>query len=97
MSLQSTAVIAKAKTKSLRATIPEEIVHHLDLKPGDRLEWSKDEEGSQRAVIVTKVLAGKSMTKIASKKEAEKLIMEGWEKLKELPDGRVAIRKIRKN
>ena len=39
MPLQSKISIARPKSKSLRATIPEGIAEYLQLKPGDTLEW----------------------------------------------------------
>ena len=54
MSLDSSVAIARKKSKSLRATIPEGIVVYLGLKLGDRLEWTMDMKGRKRIVIVKK-------------------------------------------
>jgi bifunctional DNA-binding transcriptional regulator/antitoxin component of YhaV-PrlF toxin-antitoxin module len=55
MSLKSKISIARPKSKSLRATIPEGIAVFLQLKPGDKLEWTMATSGSERAVIVNKI------------------------------------------
>ncbi len=55
MSLQSTVGLARPKTRSLRATIPEGIVAFLDLKESEKIDWYMqiDEKG-ERFVIVRK-------------------------------------------
>jgi antitoxin component of MazEF toxin-antitoxin module len=54
MTLESTVSIAKTGTNSLRATLPQGIVSFLNLKPGDKLEWTMNNENSQRIVIVSR-------------------------------------------
>lgn len=49
-----TANIARPNTKSLRATIPEGVVFHLDLKDGDKLEWKKMTIEGISTVVVRK-------------------------------------------
>lgn len=53
--VQTTVGIAKTGTRSLKVTIPLEIVGYLELKSGDRLEWKMNTHGSKRVVEVTKV------------------------------------------
>jgi hypothetical protein len=52
MSLESTVGIAKAGTKSLRATVPEGIVAFLGIHKGDKLEWKMDIQGNERIAVV---------------------------------------------
>jgi DNA-binding Xre family transcriptional regulator len=54
MSLESKASIARPKSKSLRATIPEGIVAFLEMQAGDILEWKMDIAKGERVVIVRK-------------------------------------------
>ena len=54
MDIQTTVGIAKTGTRSLKVTIPLEIVAYLELESGDRLEW-KIEGGKIRTVVVKKV------------------------------------------
>jgi bifunctional DNA-binding transcriptional regulator/antitoxin component of YhaV-PrlF toxin-antitoxin module len=54
MDLESTATMARPKTKSLRATIPEGIVSYLDLESGDKIEWKMDSDHGKRIVVVRK-------------------------------------------
>jgi hypothetical protein len=55
MSLESKVSIARPKSKSLRATIPEGIVAFLELEKGDKLEWKMDIMNGERMVIVRKM------------------------------------------
>ena len=55
MSLKSKVSIARPKSKSLRATIPEGIVAFLDLKKGDKLDWRMEIIGERRVAIVRKM------------------------------------------
>jgi hypothetical protein len=52
MSLESTVGIAKAGTKSLRATVQEGIAAFLGIQEGDNLEWKMDIQGNERIAIV---------------------------------------------
>jgi bifunctional DNA-binding transcriptional regulator/antitoxin component of YhaV-PrlF toxin-antitoxin module len=45
----------KGKLGSLRTVIPKGIVKHLDLKPGDQLDWSLTILEGELAVVVRKV------------------------------------------
>jgi bifunctional DNA-binding transcriptional regulator/antitoxin component of YhaV-PrlF toxin-antitoxin module len=55
MSWQSNAIIARAGTTSLRATIPEGIVKLLGIKEGDTLDWTVEfTKDGKRMVIVRK-------------------------------------------
>ncbi len=56
MSLQSTTNEARPNSKSLRATVPEGIVAFLDLKAGNKLEWSMDFEDGRKIVKVRKAV-----------------------------------------
>jgi len=55
MPLTSKTSIARPKSKSLRATIPEGIAEFLNLGPGDTLEWTMDTEGNERTAKVRKL------------------------------------------
>jgi hypothetical protein len=55
MPLQSKTSIARPKSKSLRATIPEGIAEFLNLQPGDTLEWAMDTEGNERSAKIRKL------------------------------------------
>ena len=55
MPLKSKTSIARPKSKSLRATVPEGIAEFLGLQPGDTLEWQMDTSENERKVIVRKV------------------------------------------
>ena len=49
------ATNAHPKSKSLRATIPKEIVELLDLEHGDTVQWNVDVENNENyRIIVTK-------------------------------------------
>jgi len=52
--LASPSKVAKANTnsKSLRATIPEDVVEELKVKPGDLLIWSTEERKGKRIATV---------------------------------------------
>lgn len=54
MELQTTVGIAKTGTKSLKVTIPEAMVHYLELESGDKLEWKMDAVNGKRVAIVRK-------------------------------------------
>ena len=54
MTLESTVSLAKAGTNSLRATLPQGIVSYLNLKAGDKLEWTMNDRNGERFVIVSK-------------------------------------------
>ena len=58
MSLESTVSIAKAGTKSMRATVPEGIVAFLDIQEGDKLQWKMDIQNNERIAIVQKKKMG---------------------------------------
>lgn len=55
MDIQTTVGIAKTGTRSLKVTIPFEIVAFLELESGDRLEWKMETSGSKRLAVVKKV------------------------------------------
>jgi len=55
VSLESTVGIARPKSKSLRATIPEGIVAFLELKAGDKLEWKMEIIDEERVTVVRKI------------------------------------------
>jgi bifunctional DNA-binding transcriptional regulator/antitoxin component of YhaV-PrlF toxin-antitoxin module len=52
-----TSHVAKASTtsKSLRATIPEEIVTALSLEPGDVLKWDLDRKEGRKVAVIRKL------------------------------------------
>ena len=54
MTLESTVSLAKAGTNSLRATLPQGIVSYLNLKAGDKLEWTMNDRNGERFVMVSK-------------------------------------------
>jgi hypothetical protein len=54
MSLKSKVSMARPKSKSLRATIPEGMVAFLELQLGDRLEWKMEIINGERVAIVRK-------------------------------------------
>jgi hypothetical protein len=54
MSLNSKVSIARPKSKSLRATIPEGIVAFLNLEKGDKLDWRMEIRDGKRVVVVQK-------------------------------------------
>ena len=54
MSLESKVGIARPKSKSLRATIPEGIVAFLELQSGDKLEWKMELIKGERVAMVRK-------------------------------------------
>jgi bifunctional DNA-binding transcriptional regulator/antitoxin component of YhaV-PrlF toxin-antitoxin module len=58
MSLESKVSIARPKSKSLRATIPEGIVAFLELEKGDKLEWKMEIEDNERIAVVRKLKDG---------------------------------------
>jgi len=53
MNLDSSVMLAKSSSKSVRTTVPEGIVVYLELQAGDRLEWkmSSNEDGERIAVV----------------------------------------------
>jgi hypothetical protein len=55
MSLESKVSIARPKSKSLRATIPEGIVAFLELEKGDKLEWKMEIINGERVTVVRKL------------------------------------------
>ena len=55
MSLRTKVSIARPKSKSLRATIPEGIVAFLDLRKGDKLDWRMEIVDNERVVMVRKL------------------------------------------
>jgi len=55
MSLRSKTSIARPKSKSLRATVPEGIACFLDLKPGDTLEWQMNDTPNGRIATARKI------------------------------------------
>jgi hypothetical protein len=54
MSLKSKTSIARPKSKSLRATVPEGIAVFLGLNPGDTLEWQMTDINGERVAAVRK-------------------------------------------
>ena len=54
ITLESTVGVAKAGTKSLRAKLPQGIVSYLNLKPGDKIEWTMNDRSNERMVMVSK-------------------------------------------
>jgi hypothetical protein len=54
VTLESTVSLAKAGTNSLRATLPQGIVSYLNLKAGDKLEWTMNDRNGERFVMVSK-------------------------------------------
>ncbi len=51
-----TSKVAKANTtKSLRTTIPTDVVKEVDLKEGDLLIWSVDQQKGKKVVVIKKV------------------------------------------
>jgi len=52
MPLKSKTSIARPKSKSLRATVPEGIAEFLQLQPGDTIEWTMNPE--ERTATVKK-------------------------------------------
>jgi hypothetical protein len=54
MSLKSKTSIARPKSKSLRATIPEGIAVFLGLEAGDTLEWTMEIIQGERIATVKK-------------------------------------------
>ena len=54
--MASLSRVAKATTtsKSLRATIPEDIVNNLGVKPGDVLIWTVEERKGKKIVSIEK-------------------------------------------
>lgn len=54
--MASLSRVTKATTtsKSLRSTIPEDIVNELGVKPGDVLIWSLEEQRGKKFVSVEK-------------------------------------------
>jgi DNA-binding Xre family transcriptional regulator len=55
MSLKSKTSIARPKSKSLRATIPEGICVFLGINAGDTLEWQMTDTPDGRAATVRKI------------------------------------------
>jgi hypothetical protein len=55
MPLKSKTSIARPKSKSLRATIPEGIAEYLQLQPGNTLEWTMTDTPDGRAATVRKL------------------------------------------
>ena len=54
MSLKSKTSIARPKSKSLRATVPEGIAVFLGLNAGDTLEWQMEITQGERVATVKK-------------------------------------------
>jgi hypothetical protein len=54
MSLKSKTSIARPKSKSLRATVPEGIAVFLELAAGDTLEWQMKDLNGERIATVRK-------------------------------------------
>jgi len=54
MPLKSKTSIARPKSKSLRATIPEGIAEFLNLQSGDTLEWTMEIIQDERVATVKK-------------------------------------------
>lgn len=55
MSLESKVSIARPKSKSLRATIPEGMVAFLGLERGDKLEWKMEIIKGERVAMVRRI------------------------------------------
>jgi len=54
VTLKSTLSLARPKTQSLRATVPEGIVAFLKLETGDKIEWEMEIIDGERVAIVKK-------------------------------------------
>ena len=53
-----TSKVAKANTtNSIRTTIPSDIVREVDLKVGDLLIWSVDQQKGKKTITIKKVEA----------------------------------------
>ncbi len=55
MSLRSKTSIARPKSRSLRATVPEGIAVFLELSAGDTLEWQMTDTPDGRIATVRKI------------------------------------------
>ncbi len=55
MNPETTVGIAKAGTRSFKATIPQAIALYLELENGNKLEWKMDTINGERVTIVRKV------------------------------------------
>ena len=45
----------RAKSPSIRTTIPVAIAEYLNLQGGEEINWSQDVKDGKRSVVVTKV------------------------------------------
>lgn len=56
MTVTISSKIARANTtNSLRTTIPNEVVKEVDLKAGDLLIWSVDQQKGKKSITIKKV------------------------------------------
>ncbi len=55
MNPETTVGIAKAGTRSFKATIPQAIALYLELENGNKLEWKMEAIKGERVAIVRKV------------------------------------------
>lgn len=53
--MESTVSIYKKGTKSLRTTVPESIVEFLELKDGDKIDWSFVDGKTRKVIVMKKV------------------------------------------
>ena len=53
MGEKTTLTKASSKSESLRTTVPSGIVHQLDLKEGDKLEWKIKAEKNKLIIELT--------------------------------------------
>ena len=51
----SKITLANAISKSVRATIPNDVVEHLDLEVGDVVEWETFKEGGKNYAKIRKL------------------------------------------
>jgi bifunctional DNA-binding transcriptional regulator/antitoxin component of YhaV-PrlF toxin-antitoxin module len=53
---KSAVAKASSNSRSVRATIPEEIVKQMGLEAGDVLDWEVEERKSRKVAIVRKLV-----------------------------------------
>ena len=54
MGLTTSVSAAKSGTRSLKTTIPEGIVSFLDLKPGEKVDWTMEFIKGRRVAAIAK-------------------------------------------
>jgi hypothetical protein len=52
MGEKTTLTKASTKSESLRTTVPAGIVHQLDLKEGDKLDWTLKAENGNLIIVI---------------------------------------------